>query len=49
MHPGIIELYEKSELEKYLDALDEMEQPQNKPGLTKDEKVLMKLLSALVS
>ena len=44
VHPGIIELYENDEIEKYLKELDGIEEPDEKSGLTKDEKVLMKVL-----
>ncbi len=48
VHPGIIELYENDEIEKYLKELDGIEEPDDKSGLTKDEKVLMKVLKQLV-
>lgn len=49
VHPGIIELYEHNEIEKYLEELDGIEEPDDKSGLTKDEKVLMKVLKQLVN
>lgn len=48
VHPGIIELYEKDEIEKYLKELDGVEEPDTPNSLTKDEKVLMKVLKQLV-
>lgn len=48
VHPGIIELYEKNTLQKYLKELDDIEKPDDRTGLTSDEKVLMKILSELV-
>ena len=49
VHPGIINLYEKNEIEKYLNELDGIEEPNTPNQLTKDEKVLMKILKELVS
>src|SRR5690348_15308531 len=49
VHPGIIDLYERDEIEKYLKELDGIEEP-NTPNIhTRDEKVLMKILKELVS
>ena len=48
VHPGIISLYENNEIEKYLSELDGIEEPDDKSGLTKDEKILMKVLEKLV-
>lgn len=48
VHPGIIDLYDKDEISKYLKELDGIEEPDEKTGLTKDEKVLMKMLKELV-
>lgn len=48
VHPGIIELYEKNTLQKYLKELDDIEKPDDRTGYTSDEKVLMKILSELV-
>jgi DNA topoisomerase I len=48
VHPGIIELYEKNNLQKYLKELDNIEKPDNLTGLTSEERVLMKILSELV-
>jgi DNA topoisomerase-1 len=44
VHPGLIRLYEENNLEKYLKELDALEEPDDKSGLTKEEKVLMKIL-----
>ncbi len=49
VHPGIIELYEKDEIEKYLKELDGIEEPDEKTGLTKDENILMKMLKQLIA
>jgi DNA topoisomerase-1 len=49
VHPGIIKLYEAAEIENYLKELDGIEEPDKKSGLTKDEKVLMKVLKHLVN
>lgn len=49
VHPGIIDLYEKDEIEKYLEELDGIEEPDNKTGLTKDETILMDILTKLVN
>ncbi|MEO8710877.1 MAG: DNA topoisomerase IB [Parafilimonas sp.] len=46
VHPGIIKLYENAEIENYLKELDGIEEPDEKTGLTKDEKVLMNNESA---
>ncbi len=49
VHPGIINMYEHDEIESYLKELDGIEEPDDKSGLTKDEKVLMKVLKKLIS
>lgn len=48
VHPGIIDLYDKDEIGKYLKELDGIEETDNKTGLTKDEKVMMKVLKRFV-
>jgi len=48
VHPGIIELYEQNNLQKYLKELDSIEKADNLAGLTSEERVLMKILSELV-
>jgi len=47
VHPGIIRLYEEKKLHKYLQELDSIEEDDNVTSLTKEEKVLMKLLARL--
>jgi DNA topoisomerase-1 len=47
VHPGLITLYEKNNLTRYLNELDEVEEPDFKTGLTTDEVVLMKILKHL--
>ncbi|MES2647192.1 MAG: DNA topoisomerase IB [Bacteroidota bacterium] len=47
VHPGLINLYEKDNLSKYLNELDYLEVPDEKTGHTKDEKVLLKILKEL--
>ena len=44
VHPGLIRLYEKNNLQKYLNELDALEEPDNLSGLAKEEQVLMKIL-----
>jgi DNA topoisomerase-1 len=48
VHPGIIDLYEKNEIEKYLKELDGIEEPDTPNTLTRDEKVLMKVLKEFI-
>ena len=48
VHPGIIQLYEEKNLEKYLKELDNIEKPDDLSGLTSEERVLMKILANLV-
>jgi DNA topoisomerase-1 len=48
VHPGIIELYEQNNLNKYLQELDNIEKADHLTGLTTEERVLMKILSELV-
>ena len=48
VHPGIIDMYANAEIENYFKELDGIEEPDEKTGLTKDEKVLMKVLKQLV-
>lgn len=47
VHPGIIRLYEENNLQQYLKELDKLEEPDDKTGLTGEEKILMKILKAL--
>jgi DNA topoisomerase I len=47
VHPGLIDLYEKNNLSRYLKELDEIEEPDLQAGLTSDEKVLARILKTL--
>jgi DNA topoisomerase I len=47
VHPGLIDLYEKNNLSRYLKELDEIEEPDMKTDLTSDEKILMRILRTL--
>ncbi|MEO6729869.1 MAG: DNA topoisomerase IB [Ferruginibacter sp.] len=47
VHPGIIRLYEENKLSGYLNELDTIEIDDNITWLTREEKVLMKLLAKL--
>lgn len=47
VHPGLIRLYEEKKIDNYLQQLDEIEKDDNKTGLTKEEKILMSLLSSI--
>ncbi len=44
VHPLIVSLYETKTIEKYLKHLDDLENDDNKTGLTKEEKILMEIL-----
>lgn len=44
VHPGLISLYEENNLQEHLKHLDEIEEPDDKSGLTNAEKILMKIL-----
>lgn len=46
VHPGLIKLYEENSLQSYLARLDEIEEPDERNGLTKAEKILMKILES---
>lgn len=46
VHPALIELYHEKKLTKYMDELNQLEEPDDKSGLTCEEKVLMKILKA---
>lgn len=48
IHPAILEKYEKDSLKQYLQELENLEEPDGKTGLTKEEMVLMKLLKESV-
>jgi DNA topoisomerase-1 len=47
VHPSLIDLYESKSLQNYLEELDRIEVDDNKVDLTKEEKVVMKILEAL--
>jgi DNA topoisomerase-1 len=47
VHPEILKLYEENNLKKYLNDLDNIEEPDELTGLVQDEKVLMKILKYL--
>ena len=47
IHPGLIKLYEENNLNKYLGELNEIEEPDNRAGLTSEEKILMKILQSM--
>ncbi|MEO6230649.1 MAG: DNA topoisomerase IB [Ferruginibacter sp.] len=47
VHPGLIQMYEENKLNKYLNELDHIETNDNTVSLTKEEKLLTKILSAL--
>lgn len=44
VHPLVINLYENNSIRKYLDELDDIELDDGKSGLTKEEKIVMKIL-----
>ena len=44
VHPLVINLYENNSISKYLDELDSIEVNDGKAGLTKEEKIVMKIL-----
>ena len=44
VHPLVINLYENNSIKIYLDELDEIEVDDDKTGLTKEEKTIMKIL-----
>jgi len=46
VHPLIISLYESQTLKNYLAQLDKLEEDDNKSDLTKEEKLLMKILNS---
>jgi len=45
IHPLIINLYESDTIKKYLEELDDIEVNDGKSGLTKEEKIVMKILT----
>ena len=48
VHPALIQLYEENNLSGYLKELDMLEDPDNKSGLTAEERVLMKILKQFI-
>ena len=44
VHPLIVNLYENNSIKKYFDELDTMEIDDGKTGLTREEKIVMKIL-----
>lgn len=46
VHPVILSLYETKSLQKYLHQLDAIQEDDNKAGLTREEKIVMKILEA---
>ncbi|TXF74916.1 DNA topoisomerase IB [Chryseobacterium sp.] len=44
VHPLVISLYENDSMKKYLSELDVIEKDDGKSGLTKEEKIVMKML-----
>lgn len=46
VHPLIISLYENQSLKKYFKQLDKIETDDGKADLTKEEKLIMKILSS---
>jgi DNA topoisomerase I len=44
VHPGLIELYEKNNLQQYFKKLDKAENKVGKNELTTEEEVLMEIL-----
>lgn len=47
IHPKLIALYEQDVLSRYLDELEAIELPDGQTDLTRDEKLLMKILKSL--
>lgn len=47
VHPCMIELYENNSLKDYLDQLDQIETDDNKVDLTREEKIMMKILESV--
>jgi len=44
VHPGLLRLYEENNFAKYARALDQIEMTEDGCGLTRSEKVLLKIL-----
>jgi DNA topoisomerase-1 len=47
VHPGLLKLYEENSLNRYIEKLDKIEEPEDPRGLTGSEQVLMKILKTL--
>jgi DNA topoisomerase-1 len=47
VHPSLIELYESKNITNYIAELDQIEENDNKTDLTKEEKVVMKILESI--
>lgn len=47
VHPGILRLYEENALEKHMQQLEKIEECDDAADLTREEKLLMKILEAL--
>lgn len=47
VHPGLLKLYEENSLNRYIEKLDKIEEPEDPQGLTGSEEVLMKILKTL--
>lgn len=47
VHPCMIELYENQNLKDYIDELEQIEVDDNKVDLTREEKVMMKILETI--
>ena len=48
VHPGLIELYEKNNLQKFLRAPENMNETEESNGLKMEEKLLMKILQSFL-
>jgi DNA topoisomerase-1 len=46
VHPALIDLYHEKKLMGYMDELNKLEEPDNKTGITREERILMKILKA---
>jgi DNA topoisomerase I len=48
VHPLLLKLYEEKKLAKYLEELNQLEENDNKTGLTREEQILMKILKNVI-
>ena len=46
VHPILLELYQERKLNKYMEELNKLEEPNNKSDLIAEEKILMKILKS---